>query len=1037
VRTAQVGRFVKLKRIYCSAREHPDVKDYLEKHGVVVRTDDTPAIPHAISHACRDVAVRNVIGGQLHDLNEARILSVYGAIRDKRWEVDHYKNYFKDGDVHQVTLDGKLTVELCPDETYPGDAGKDPRVRIKPTGLYNLVIAVDVYWNGIHGRIDKAFLDDWTSYSTKKEMFFITRDYRGAGGADVEETGVPGEGVWFKDAKGLISFSPDSSNYGYPLHYAIDALDHKVYQGYSITFLERVGPYVVHKVAKDAPWTIQVECKLQADGGTFQRCTVDHYGSTRWLNINRYLGPTLWRWLGWSSDCLYFTKAAIALKTPVQGRAASAHVRSTAANQVLTICRQSATFNEFESRYPGIAQDVVEGTRTVVLYDGLREAAFEAADLRLGHAEAENDFVTAHAPAAPVMTRWRAASMKALVVTLMVLFMLGRLPGAFGQELAVVSEDVTVDPAFWMVLAVPVSIVLWALLYVLCKRRSTERLFHAWIETRVSGEEWLGDERRVVELSEDDIIPATVSTWYLAEPLIPRRGQLECTVDGVICTPTEACVALELYIPRTTGDRMYPILATSGMGHRPMNHPINTLTAVVVRNHGPILGERDDVVLMGRWMDCAKRTSGMIHLACGDPYTEEECAKALAGAKANLFRIEASRLHLGSAYFGATECKVKHNETLALKETSDGSMKLKPRTIVVLPQVQHVILAPYARAFSDLCHNVFDGRMTTIGVQIVYAAGSTGRQLNQLFEMLASGIDTLAVSGDDIIAYYSPDHTKATQGVRENFWEEDFVACDQSERMHAIAHHARIMSDAGIPKLVIDGYITACCGKYKISHGPLSVVGNSDPELATGVDFTTVVNSLTAIAVECRRIVLRKTVEDNAYELGVKIKVKRFCGLVGGPTFLKGWCLRNAQDFLCWYPLPSQVLKLGKQMEDPARFSASRDRSEGVYVVAYALSQSMKTVPRDYPILGPYLAALERVGRCTEKVVKSSEDGWYKPSVDAGSVDRALALSAICDRYDTTVADIVELETLFDNVHSLPVLVMHPLLVQMQRVDYG
>jgi hypothetical protein len=51
-------------------------------------------------------------------------------------------------------------------------------------------------------------------------------------------------------------------------------------------------------------------------------------------------------------------------------------------------------------------------------------------------------------------------------------------------------------------------------------------------------------------------------------------------------------------------------------------------------------------------------------------------------------------------------------------------------------------------------------------------------------------------------------------------------------------------------------------------------------------------------------------------------------------------------------------------------------------------------------------------------------------------VVRERVLMMVCDRYATTVAEIVSLEELFDSTHSLPVLINHPLLQKMKVVDY-
>jgi len=234
----------------------------------------------------------------------------------------------------------------------------------------------------------------------------------------------------------------------------------------------------------------------------------------------------------------------------------------------------------------------------------------------------------------------------------------------------------------------------------------------------------------------------------------------------------------------------------------------------------------------------------------------------------------------------------------------------------------------------------------------------------------------------------------------------------------------------------VDFMVYACSRYYVVKGKRLRIMGNPGPQLATGIDWTTILNSVSNIMyqVECQES--SKTPEEIAYECGFEVKTSYYDDL-GEGTFLKGWWKPTVNGEMSWLPLPSQVLKIGKVQREPRLFSANkRDAREGVDMLSHAIASSFQTIPRDYPILGPYIATLEKLGVKNQSVLSASEDGWYKPQTTAVSVDWQVCADYMCSRYSVTINDIIRVEKLIRSVRKLPALLIDPVFIALAR-DYG
>jgi len=396
---------------------------------------------------------------------------------------------------------------------------------------------------------------------------------------------------------------------------------------------------------------------------------------------------------------------------------------------------------------------------------------------------------------------------------------------------------------------------------------------------------------------------------------------------------------------------------------------------------------------------------------------------------------------------------LKYNETLPLKlmKTSEGMcMTLKPRAITNLDPIFHARCLPWARAIADYLHMIFDGRpwnMEGVVVRVHFASGYYHEKLNKLGEDLTSGDTVIGVAGDDSAVSWG-ELWKHFGGM----WGEadqsafDHTQDDGPQRVAALVW----MRALGIPDEIIDLFYHCCCAPYVIKTDRLEVRGEAGTQMPTGTSVTTAQSSLNTIFFyfwTIFRVVVDKvplTVAETARELGFKTKyVMR--NSFGQVTFLKGWWRKRMDGSLCWTPLPSACLKLGKTMTNHTEiFRPSRTQSaKGNPVVtvrqmASAMASSYGQIDSSYPILGVYLQTLRRLGWAGRPVDRQFilEGAEYKTVVTTGQLDRDEALQAVSERYGLTVADVSRVETLLQRVSCLPAYVEDPAFQRLQDLDY-
>lgn len=696
---------------------------------------------------------------------------------------------------------------------------------------------------------------------------------------------------------------------------------------------------------------------------------------------------------------------------------------------------EDATMVAIRERYPFYYQQVLLETAMVVMYKNRHRVAHQMLMTRLDHVHAEQQLLVARAPTTPAARSCGWVGMFVAMICLVAYMLGGYVVLSQVSGVRAVGRPNAVTAEAWIVVFL---FLLWIGLRMYAVSKSQAKVFRSWLDARTEepGSERGRTESGIERLSEEDVVPP-VEAGALPEAV--ERGTMDIWVDG---QPMDLEQAFSVLSCQTGGSNvLYPMIITQALMYAPAKTEVNLLFACAARLHLPVTGEQDESIVAARWEEATLHMVDIIPEGVVQPLTREQCASFLSTQKAKVYMecaadLEAGRLRPVRGFPFRKEVNVKTNETIAAKEFR-GEPSIKPRAIVVLGNDYHVVHSVHARAVANRMHELFDGKWFTFSgctVRIWFASGLTGAQLNEIGRAIQAGDNVIAVAGDDSLcrnnAFDEPKHPCFGRGA---VFEGDLKACDQSQRHACLQNTCRIFLRLGVPQVVVAEFYAMCCAPYTARYKRVRVVGNPGPELPTGADETTIGNSLAVLSMLVMSFVHRATPEKIAYEMGFTLKVQ-YGNDVCERTLLKGTFLPDSNGELCYYPLPSLLLKVGKMQTDPKRLADSR--SEGIRVAARAMAQGMPTVPRNYPLLGPFLSALERSGQKTRKVLSAAEDSWYKPSVSAAGVDHVSALEFVCRRYSITIDDVNRCEALLNQINHVPMFVFDPVFDRLATVDY-
>jgi hypothetical protein len=1050
------------------------VVEYCRKMGYAFVECDERAVDHPLSHTCRELATLYAAQQQISNLTRARVASVYGVARDKTLlEV-------KDRG-HGTVL--TCTVDLVPNKFFPGDCTRSI-TRVDPTGEYDLVYAVDVYWDGDH-PVSPATYAKWCKLSRTNDLYVITRMFRGAAGSDsVPEYTGPEEGVWYRDAKDeMIVFSPDKGNFTYPRHYSIDFLEHKTIDKLDIRHQATIGPYFIFKVHLSSSVTT-VPAAVHLTPGDPQIDWMVLQAPTLWGKIGCFQFDfdenNMWYYNWFVRERRFLHNTLIMNSHWLQNvvRQPTGYVFDGVAAKVQEAAKDDRTMVALKERFPKVYVSIVKGTAMAILYKHRRAMANDMHAVREDHSDTEVALVNARSVAPLQQTRNFCQKFIVIVVLVWIISLMFAsqyrgTPMRHDKRSLATDSHSDKNSLFGMleIYATIMGIIgCWCFYSVYCcitnHRANLRAVYERWRDARETepGSERFGNESGWVRLTEaDTLMPVEVE----AMPTHVPRGTLKITVDGKTMTPKQAFEVLRGTRPGR--NLLYPLIRTSGDLYAPAKTESNLIFAAYARIHAEVVSSVDDVTLVRNWQLAEIIYSQIIPEGVLKPYTIEECASAWQKAKAALFLQKAADMQEGRHrevkmpskydveryvslwndmrvrespdgkpsvkpwnvpihiwYRSRKELNVKTNETIACKPP----YAIKPRSIVVMDVFDHVGNAPWSRAVADAMHELFSGQWysytacgKTVNVRIWFGSGLTGAQLSEIGQAIAHGDNVIAVAGDDIIMRHG-----------SMIIEGDLSACDQSHTFPCIVACSHTDERMGVPEEVTTQFINSCCEPYVAAFQRVVINGDPGPQLPTGSSWTTVRNTKAVMGL-CLVVAARimptsreRDIQSMADDMGFKLKVQ-IHEHVEYSTFLKGTFLPDKKGRISWFYLPSMVLKIGKLQTDPASLGGTAKASR-------AMAQGMVGVPRDYPILGAAVAALYRNGQHTSSILNAAEDGWYKPTITSEGVDRATALEIICRRYDISVQDINRVENIYDSVRAVPAFVIDPVFNKLAARDY-
>jgi hypothetical protein len=1059
-----ISDFLRRKPLHVSPSDG-DVVSWLKENGYPVFTPAARSkTPHPLSNACRVAAIRYMVGSICGDAATATVGSYFGAQKDEKiceivpFKGDDGTRFLTNwripgvGDAEETqALD--LEIITFPEQYFPGDAGRVSGRSMLGKAVKGIFL-FDVYFDGAsNGPITPHTIRTLSAQTTSGIVYVGCREFVGEAGADSVD-GYDGatEMVWKRQEDGTILASPDEADHQYHPHPDIPWLKNKTYQGLSIQYEKDFGPYRVFKIVVDGPLVVPTPARPIERMIPIEKVEILRPGWTAMclsvipkLRFNERF-PERYLWL--SSKTTFLVNNAIVRKLTTQysSQVPTGTKWDGVINAVLSHAKEDEVMMALSARFGLTYEKILRDTSLYVLYHNRRELAITARTLRRDHLDVEAALVEARSPA--VVRTPNAFPLKVCLSVLAICVIVVVVWNAIPKVHAQVDVPVVTPLSLWEYFVVLfTAMVPLALVVAKCRTPCyTMRPFFAeWLKARDEGWRLYARESCVECLAQRDVVPGSVCTVL---PSTIGRGTMSLYLDRREVTLKEFA---EIVGYEHTTDAMvtYIIIGTNGMLHRPANVPMNLVAAITHRMHTPPKGERDPQKRWNAWNAEGDLLLTIFAGTFAEPSTIAECAASLGGAKEKMFLKNADDMEKGTYRSKKTSLTLrktvmlKNNEHIPEKLVKSGAYYvndvdyledtcIKPRAITVISGNGHVIFAPWSRALYKIMHALFDGQYI-FGFKTYFASGVTGEKLNEIGRAISSGANVIVVAGDDSLI--------SVDGI---VYFIDMSAFDQSQEEQCLAQHVRVLNAIGVPPEVGLAHTNICAAPYsaRLKRDGLNVLGDAKAQLPTGTDFTTTFNSLSNLAF-CFRAVRGSPVdrksglafERAAYELSFEIKMNKTPSLFGA-LFLRGWYLYDLDGEICWFPLISQVVKIGKILRDPRSFSAHRNYLEGLRIACRAAALGMQTIPPEYPILGPFVAAMYRLGTDTSRVL-GAEDGWYKPKMTSNGVDRDFALAQIEHRYGITVADVRRVEGLLSGLTTLPCFVVDPVFDVLADTDYA
>jgi hypothetical protein len=542
-----------------------------------------------------------------------------------------------------------------------------------------------------------------------------------------------------------------------------------------------------------------------------------------------------------------------------------------------------------------------------------------------------------------------------------------------------------------------------------------------------------------------------VSGWDripVGQPILPRVSRLKPILEhfrgwaNLVVARARVSLAQAYHIldeaAVTAPNRLHPVLITSGLLYQPANLPVNLIVAIMARSHkDPFVDKPPAKVRHATWLVLVEQLveSKFFGPPLAKTPTFAACIAAM-GSKGHRIADARAEDVKGNNLKLIKHATLKWNETIPAKQLADGSYDIKPRVIMSYVPIILSRHSKFAKAVSDHFKSWWDGRVLQLfgqAVRFFFVCGYTHAQMCQLGDALISGELVVAVSGDDSVVAWGP----LTRAMGSPYGDSDQSSFDQTQdEGPTIIASQRWLRALEVPPELIYDLLEVVQMPYKVVKKELRMSGECGVQMPTGISWTTDMNTISSAQMYSMMIRDRKNPEEVASALGFTIKYHPFDD-VHSLTFLRGWWC-DSDHGMVWMPLPSAVLKAGKVMRPPREIYPSESQESSVQMTANAIASSYGHIPPEYPIFGPFVQTLLRLGRECYVHGKDIGEGWYRIRVDAGTViSRKRFLQMIEKRYDITERDVLEVEALIRAVDSLPAIVYHWTFARLGAVDYG
>jgi hypothetical protein len=395
---------------------------------------------------------------------------------------------------------------------------------------------------------------------------------------------------------------------------------------------------------------------------------------------------------------------------------------------------------------------------------------------------------------------------------------------------------------------------------------------------------------------------------------------------------------------------------------------------------------------------------------------------------------------------GAHELDRKHRSVKVIVKADELSFRydqithtpeFKPRVIHNVDPLVQAEIGPYMVQISEIMKKIFcfdhtEIRLLRQGRRFVikhsYASGRSDLWLSREFCKAWEWVKDkqcppdewrvwIAEGGDDCIGI-------DCNGV----FYSDISAMDMCENVYCLRAQHRIFKRMGMPSDKCDSLMAISNAKLVAPFGVVDLKGN--PQRNTGSPDTTGGNTVVTMML-MTALVIFDFDQEIMTQMGFELKFHR----ADGPwdyEFLKGLFYPSDGDLPFWWaPMPSRVLKVGKNYKDPRILTRVRDPEEACRIMASAQAASYACFA-EVPLLRIWVRKWHRVGSSR---VEARRPWQIQASGKPQEINMQESISILAKRYSVNPTDIYTLEALLEKQEMFQ-FIEHPLYLEMALRDY-